>query len=478
MADEREAVDAAFDAARFQELGHRLVDSLAEHLRQAQRGAMPVLPWVEPDEQVRQWSAEFAGGADPLALLERVIAGSNHLQHPRYVGHQVTPALPLAALCHLVATFLNSATAVYEMGPVATAMERLCAGWMARQLGWSEAADGVFTSGGSLGNLTALLAARQARAGYDVWSEGEAGRPPLAVLVGAQAHYSVARALQILGLGRDGAVPVAVDDRFRLDPADLAPALRRAEAAGRQVFAVVASSCSTATGAFDPLEPVADFCELAGLWLHIDGAHGASAALCPTERHLLAGIERADSVVWDAHKMMLLPALCTAVLFRDGRRSFEAFAQEASYLLHRHDPSEEWYNLCGRTFECTKPMMALPLYVALATYGEGMFGSHVGSRFALGRQFGRLLAEAPDFELPVMPTANIVCFRYRPAGVSDLDGLQAEVRRRILAEGSFYLVQTRLPDGIYLRVTLIQPRTALADLEELLETVRRLAPKP
>ncbi len=298
-------LDRAFAPSAFGPLCHRVVDALTEHLAAARRGEGPVLPWLEPEAQVDRWPADFAGGADALELVQRVIAESNHLQHPGYVGHQVSTPLPLAAVGHLVGGLLNSAPAVYEMGPVMTAMERSLVRWMGGRLGWTEAPDGVLTSGGSLGNLTCLLAARQARSGHDVWTDGLAGSAPLAVLTGAQAHYSVARALQIMGLGRHGAIPVPVDEHYRMRPDALDRARREAEADGRKVIAVVASSCSTATGAFDPLEPIAEFCERHGLWLHVDGAHGAAAALSERYRHLLAGLERADSVVWDAHKEVL-----------------------------------------------------------------------------------------------------------------------------------------------------------------------------
>ncbi len=183
---------------------------------------MPVLPWLTPDASVAHWRGALTGargeGFDLPALLSEVVERSNHLHHPGYVGHQVTPPLPAAALCDLVGSLLNNGSAVYEMGPVTTAFERLVIGMLARQLGMPAGADGVFTSGGSAGNLTALLAARQARAGFDVWSDGNAGGPPLAFLCSAEAHYSLGRALQIMGLGAKAAWPVPVDDRFRLDP--------------------------------------------------------------------------------------------------------------------------------------------------------------------------------------------------------------------------------------------------------------------
>jgi L-2,4-diaminobutyrate decarboxylase len=326
------------------------------------------------------------------------------------------------------------------------------------------------TSGGSAGNLTALLAARQAKAGFDAWGEGAHGGPPLAVLASSQTHYCIARSLQVMGLGKEGAQPVPVDARFRLRAASLDRARRIAETAGKKVIAVVASAGSTATGAFDPLAEIADFCAEHDLWLHVDGAHGASAMLSETHAPRLAGIERADSVVWDAHKMMLMPALVTAVLFREGRHSYEAFAQEASYLFSGAAPEEQWFNLAGRTLECTKSMMALKLYVALATYGRPFFAEYVDGRFALAQRFADAVEASGDFELAVRPDCNIVCFRLRGEGVD-----QGAIRRRLLADGRFYLVQTTLPQGVFLRVTIINPATTIDDLAAMLAAVRAAA---
>jgi L-2,4-diaminobutyrate decarboxylase len=473
-----DALKDAFDAEVFRRQGHQVVDQLADYLAQAFRGgALPVLPWTEPQDLLPQWPADFPARRprDTLKeLLARTLAQSNHLHHPRYMGHQVTAPLPLAAVCELAMTLLNDAMAVYEMGPVGTAMERNLVGWLAKKLALGPRADGIFTSGGSAGNLTALLAARQAQAGFDVWNDGLYAGPPLAFLVSEQAHYSVLRAVQILGLGRAGAVPVPVDEHYRLRVDALPEALAGAHTAGRKVLGLCASSCSTATGAFDPLEPLADFCAAHGLWLHVDGAHGASASLSAKYGFLLNGIGRASSVVWDAHKMLLMPALCTAVLFREGRNSYHAFAQHASYLFAGQRPEEEWYNSAVRTLECTKRMMSFPLYACLAVWGTQLFDDYVTRTFDLGRRLGERLAAEADFGLPVPPECNIVCFRYTPPGVTGaaLDDLQAKIRMRLIAEGSFYIVQTRLPSGLHLRVTLINPLTGDGDLAALIEAVR------
>ncbi len=188
----------------------------------------------------------------------------------------------------------------------------------------------------------------------------------------------------------------------------------------------------------------------------------------------MQGIARADSVVWDAHKLMLMPALVTAVIFRDGRRSYEAFAQQASYLFAEVSPEQQWFNLAGRTLECTKLMMSLKVYAALGLHGPAFFGGYVDGMFALTQSFAGAIEAAPDFELALRPQANIVCFRHRPDGLApgpELDRRQAQVRQRLIEDGSFYMVQTRLPAGLHLRTTLLNPFTTI-DHRDLLQAIR------
>jgi L-2,4-diaminobutyrate decarboxylase len=176
--------------------------------------------------------------------------------------------------------------------------------------------------------------------------------------------------------------------------------------------------------------------------------------------------------VWDMHKMMLMPSLVTAVLFRDGRHSYEAFAQDASYLFAGQDRTKEWMNTAARTLECTKRMMSLKVYAALQLLGTRVFGEYVEETFALARRFAARIREQPDFELAVEPDCNIVCFRHVPRGAAELDALQSRIRRRLVEDGRFFLVQTTLPNGVHLRTTLINPRTTDQDLADLLDAVR------
>lgn len=479
------ALGDAVAAPGFRSLGHQWVDRLADHLEAMHAGARPVSPmqkgtpaWIAGWRQrLLDLLAGSAGGVEPGALIDDVIAGSIHLHSPGYVGHQVSVPLPLATLCEWTSSFLNNGTSIFEMGPAATAIEQTMVRWMCRHVGWSDASDGAFTSGGSIANLMGLLAARLERSGFAAWRDGAHAGPPLAALSSEQAHYCSGRAVQMMGWGEAGLFKVATDARFRLRPEELEASKAAVERQGRRLIAVVASACSTATGSYDPIEPIADFCERHGLWLHIDGAHGASALLSAKYRGLLGGIARADSVTWDAHKMLMMPALATGILFRDGAVARRLFAQEASYLFLEDEAS---YDLGHRTIECTKRLMAMPLYVCLATYGEQMFADHVTACYDKARAFAAAIAEQPDFELATSPEANIVCFRHVPPALRDADRAtqnrwQAELRSRVLARGAYYLVQTQLRDTVYLRTTIIHPLTTAALLDELLVELRRAA---
>lgn len=454
-------MSTGYDADAFRRQGHAIVDALADHFaRIGSASAEAVVPWKEPAEQVAAWEDAFGGGADPVALLTRVIAESTHLHHPGFVGHQVTAPLPVTALASFVSGFLNNGAAVYEMGPVSAGMERVLARFLTSRLGYGASADAIFTSGGSAGNLTALLAAREhmaSRLGTDRFAG--------AVITCEETHYCTARAVRVMGWGEEGLITVPSDDRFKLRPELLADAVKRAEAAGRKVVAVVASACSTSTGAFDPLHAVADFCEERGLWMHVDGAHGASFVLSPCHRGLVDGIARADSVVWDAHKMMLCPALVTAVLFKNGRDSFTAFqGTKAAYLL---DAAAAATDSAVRTLECTKGMLVLGLYTALAVHGEAAIARYLDEIVDLAREFAGMLAGTPGITLALEPECNIVCFRR-----GEDDDEQERIRAAILREGRFYVVKTRLRGKTFLRTTIINPRTTRADLTRLIETIR------
>lgn len=462
MSEVPQAIRDAYDPERFRKDGHRLIDAIAAQLARWQAREGAVLPWKPPAVAREQWS-DSTGTFDIVDELSRIAAASTGIVNPRCMGHQVAPPLPAAALAELVSAVLNNGMAVYEMGPASTPIELLVVRWMCEALGMPAGAGGVMTSGGSLGNLTALLAMRAAKA-PDVWRDGS--REPLAVLVSEDAHYSVKRTLSVMGLGEAGAVRVPLDARHRMSGAAVRAAL--AGAKGR-VIGIVAAAGSTATGAFDPLDELADVAAEHALWLHVDAAHGGGVALSQTHRGKLRGIERADSVVWDAHKLLMMPALVTGVLFQREDDSYRTFSQQASYLFGERN----WWDLGQRTVECTKRAMAIEVWTTLRSRGAQWFGDVVDRLHALAQELAAKIEAAPDFELALAPESNIVCYRHTGGG----DDHNRALRQRVVEDGTFYIVGTQLPSGYYLRSTLMNPLTESRDLDELLDHLRALCPK-
>jgi L-2,4-diaminobutyrate decarboxylase len=471
MAGER--LQAARDPAGFRSLGHAVVDRLADYLAAAGERSIPVARPLDPGGMAARWPAEFAGGADPLALVERILAESVVTHHPGYVGHQLAAPLPLAALGALVTAVTNGSGAIYELSQSSTACEAALAQHLSGRLGLPPTAGGMIVHGGTIATLTALLAARQAQAGFDVWRDGAHAGPPLALLASDQAHYSTARAAQIMGFGETGAIAVASDERFRMRPDALAAEITAARRRGLRPIAVVATAGTTPTGAFDPLEAIADICAAERLWLHVDAAHGGSAALSPELAPQLGGIGRADSVVWDLHKTLPFPALASLLAYARARDAYGAFAQKADYLFRSDDPGAE--NMGTRTLECTRPQLALVAYLGFAGVGTEGLRAHVERLWELGAELAELVRESGDFELALEPECNIVCFRHRaPVGV-DTDAHQERIRGELNASGSHYLVQTRLRGATWLRSALMNAATTRDDLLRMLAALRASA---
>jgi L-2,4-diaminobutyrate decarboxylase len=467
-----------FSPELFRKEGHKLVDILYDYFREiTTRPETSVLPWIEPDRLAELFAFDSGGGENELFenYIKRIIDNSIHVHHPRYIGHQVTSPLPLTALVHLCTSLLNNAAAVYEMGPVNMAMERNVIKYLGTLTGFSGNADGIFTHGGTAGNLTAMLAARQVKTEYNIWEEGVRPGMKPGYMISGQAHYSIARNIRIMGLGNDSVIKVPVDRNFRMRTDMLEELKERSEEQGIKVISVVASACSTATGSYDDLEAAGDFCRKHDLWFHVDGAHGMGVLFSDRYRDRVRGIEKADSVVIDFHKMFLVPAINTLVLFREAGSSYQTFAQKASYLFQRQQ-DKEWHNSAARTIECTKSSLGVIAYTALKYYGKDYYKEYIESRYDLAERFAAMVKSDPQLELAVQPASNIVCFRYAPGGSDEntLNGVNAAIRDRLIKDGTFYIVRVELDGKIWLRLTIINPMTSEIDLKYLLECVRDL----
>jgi L-2,4-diaminobutyrate decarboxylase len=403
-----------------------------------------------------------------LARIEReILPDCNRLTHPRSMGHQVSAPLPVAVWTEAMTAAVNQSGAVWEMSPVGTVIETQVIRWMCDLAGFGPEAGGTFTSGGTEATFAGLLAARQA-ALPDVWTRGVGASPPV-VVCGEHAHYGVARAIGELGIGTDHAV-VIPSDQFRMDVRALERELDRLRRENRAVMAVVATAGTTATGSFDDIETIGRLCEARGIWLHVDGAHGASALLSPAHRHRLAGIHLARSIAWDPHKMMLMPLTASVVLVRDEGDLEAAFSQRAPYLFHAKDGERQW-DQGLRSFTCSRRIDAFKVWVAIQRHGAAGLAALYDHLCETAVRMHAAVAAHPAFVPVNAPESNILCFRYVGDGTlgdDRLDAINLRTREVYNRAGTGWITTTVLGGRRVLRVTMMNPRTTGPDLERTL----------
>jgi len=438
----------------------------------------PPLAKLIADLDLKAHVAEGDLTGDRLSVfVKKYLAATTRLHHPAYLAHQVAVPHSAGALAALIDGFTNNPMAIYEMGPGAAAIEYFVINRLLEKVGWQPAplnmqgsdehigGGGVLTHGGSLANLTAMLAARSHIA-PEVWDQGHLN--DLALLVPAESHYSIARAAGIMGIGQHAVYPLKVDDTGIVIPDRLPAVYRRLQNDGKRAVALVANAGSTAVGLYDPLREISEFCRENRLWLHVDGAHGASALFSARHKKLLDGVEMADSLVWDAHKLMRTPILCAAVLVRDHRTLDNAFQQEASYLFH--DKERPGFDFIHRTVECTKAGLGLKFFAVLAALGEQGLADYIDGRFQLALEAYEYIQSHAEFECPAVPQCNIVCFRIRGS-----DQLQLSIRDKLISQGDFYLSTTELGGKRFLRLVFMNPETGMNHIKALIEQIQHLA---
>ncbi len=470
LMDKVKSIASLFDEEDFRQKGHQLVDILADHLKQAKNSQQKTIDFKEPEQLLLEWKTKLKANNSFSELVNHVMADSIHLHNPKYIGHQVAVPAPISSLVDMMVAILNNGVGVYEMGSAGTIVERLLVDSFCEKFGLTNG-GGFFTSGGTLANLTVLLAARQIKAPSNVWQEGS--NEQLALLVSEEAHYCVDRAVRVMGWGDKGIIKIPVDDEYRMRT-DLIPKyIDEAKADGIHVIAIVGSAPSTSTGIYDNLVEIASYAKEYDLWFHVDGAHGGPVVYSQTYASLVDGIKHADSIIFDTHKMMLTSALATAVLFKKAELSYSAFQIKADYLWEKSQ-QEEWHNLAKRTFECTKQMFALRIFFLLQLYGEKVIDDHFTYTFSLARNFADKLIADSNFDLAVYPDSNIVCFRWvnKLHDIDKANTCNQFIRKKLLEDGQFYIVQTKLKSKVWLRITIMNPLTTMQDLDSLVSVVK------
>nr|WP_263107884.1 pyridoxal-dependent decarboxylase [Kitasatospora sp. DSM 101779] len=416
-------------------------------------------------------------GPDALARLTRLLAGyAADPADPACAAHLHCPPLAVAAAADLAVSALNPSQDSWDQAPAATALETALLAELAALAGLPATATGVLTSGGSESNLMGLMLARdRALPGAELHGLPAGTRPR--ILASAAAHFSVQRAAAVLGLGEQAVRTVPVDRTLRMDGRALAEALAETVRRGGTPIAVVATAGTTDTGAIDPLHRAADLAAQYGAWLHVDAAYGGGALLSDRLAPLLDGIGRADSLSLDWHKLGWQPAAAGVFLVRRAD-SYAPLARRAVYLNPADDEEAGYPSLLGLSLRTTRRPDAFKLAVTLAVLGRAGLGALVDACHRLAHHAAGAVAAEPDLELHCPPVLTTVVFRYRPrsADPARIDRLNAELRRDLLRAGRAVVGRTELPgDGpgrVRLKLTLLNPHAAPADLDAVLAAVR------
>lgn len=421
--------------------------------------------------QVEKW-VEQGGlhGEEWEKFLPLYLDASINLRHPHNMNHQVSVPVTTSGSAGAINGMLSNPMNIYEMGPAAASLEFFLINYFLGIIGWQpqpyphedqaqKSGGGVLTHGGSLSNLTALVAARSH------WQRNHPSPTTKPIILTSDvSHYSNAKAAFIMGLECRAVVS---DEQGRMQPQSLLTAIKESSAKQESIVAVVASACNTPVGYFDPLPELAAVCAEHKLWLHIDGAHGASLLLSPKYKQLLQGIDLADSITWDAHKMLRTQGICTMLLVRERINLDSAYQQEASYLFH--DKEQLGFDFMGRSFECTKAGMGFNFFHALAYQGIDAVGDYVTGLCDTTAMAFDALNQGP-FHCAVEPQCNILCFR--PTQEMDEKTI-LHLRDQLMRDG--YPISSTLFKGHrWLRLTIMSPNTQVEHIQGLKNKLLRL----
>lgn len=429
--------------------------------------------WKKPDstalnQLLRAGIAEEPASWEALsaALRHTIFASQAELAHPRFLAFVPGPSNFVSNLADLISSVHNTFAGSWLEGSGAQTVERTVINWLAAELRMPAGSGGIFLSGGSISNLTALVAARQFRFGSGDWRKG-------IIYFSDQAHSSVARAIRILGFSTDQIRVLPSDDDFRLPASALRAAMDADRVSGWIPFCVIGSAGTTNTGAVDPLGDLSHVCRENRVWLHVDGAYGGVAALCDEGRASLQGMELADSITLDPHKWLFQPFACSCLLVREADHLRRAFHTSAEYL---QDAGGDW-NLWDYGPELTRPFRALKVWLSLQVFGAAAFRQAIAGGIHLARYAERRLRETPDWQVITPASLGVLTFRYKPQGAAEelVEAANTAIAERCVSEGFAFVVTTKVREKTALRFCTINPRTTEGDIAETIEHLDQLA---
>ncbi len=452
-------------SAEFHSLAQEVIRLCAGYLDSLD--SRPAYPQTSGAETVRIFAQPWPEAGLGPRVLDDLQAMIDHSRPsgPRFSGYVFGSGEPVAALADLLASVLNQNVTAWRSAPAAVSVERTVVGWLADAVGCS-GFNGSLCGGGSSANLMALAMARESRL-----PANQHGAQPGVIYASTEVHMSIPKAIALLGLGQENLRLIPVDHRFRIITSALARAIEEDRAAGKKGIAVVASAGTVNTGAVDPLSDLASLAREHGLWIHVDGAYGALAALAAPE--MFRGMELADSISLDPHKWLYQPADCGCLLFRDPGAARTAFAHSGDYVKVLNQDPIESFAFFEESIELSRRFRALKLWVSLRYHGRDAFRDSIRDDLAHARRLAQIIAAEPTLELLAPVELSAVCFRVRPAGLGedDLNVLNARILRKVLQRRRVSFSNATVRGKFALRCCFVNHRTANADVDAIVEEV-------
>lgn len=460
----------------FKQYGHQIVDWISEYLCNPER--YPVLAQVKPGDikgtQPEQAPAIGHDMGSILADLDKIVVpGVTHWNHPAFFGYFAVSGSGPGILGEMLSAAFNVNAMMWRTSPSATELEEVTLNWLRQMIGLPDQFEGVIYDTASISSLCAIAAARESVPELNVREDGLAGRPEdarvrLRLYTSEQAHSSIEKAAITLGLGKSGVRTIPTDAEFRMDPVQLARAIKEDREAGWRPFCVAATVGTTSTTSVDPVPPIADICESEGLWLHVDGAYGGSAALLPEMRWITDGWDRADSIVMNPHKWLFVPVDLSALYCKRMDVLRRAFSLVPEYL--RTSDPDEVKNFMDYGPQLGRRFRALKFWFVLRYFGVEGLTARIREHIQLAKEFAAWVDASSDWERMAPAPFSTVCFRANPyqgaaeprdfaRAESDLGKLNERIMEAVNREGKVFLSHTKLNGRMTLRLAIGNIRT-------------------
>ncbi|MEW7279794.1 aspartate aminotransferase family protein [Aquimarina sp. 2201CG1-2-11] len=456
------------------QFGYQVIDTIVEHFEKenekkpvayASRKEMDALLY----EEVPEKPADFRDVLD--FVVDNVLPNSNIFTHPKSYSFVPGPSNYVSVMADTLATGFNVFSGGWSGSPAAAELEIITMNWLLKLFKFpAKKGGGIFTSGGSMANLTALVTARRQRCGDDF--------SKAIIYMSDQAHSSNIKAIRVLGFKKEQVRIIPTDIEFKMAINKLKNAIAKDRLEGFQPFCIIASAGTTNTGTVDPLHEIGTICKTEKLWFHIDGAYGGAAILSKKGSQLLKGIEKADSLTIDPHKWLYQPYEMGCLLVKNHKWLSEAFSEKPEYLRDIEGNKSE-INFYDHGIQLTRRFRALKFYMSIKTFGIQAFKKSVSYSIDLAEQVEGILRKSSKWEVVSPATLAVINFRYNPIGTTlsekEIDALNQNISKQVLQSREALLVTTVLQNQIVLRMCLINPRTTLDDVKETFELCEKIA---